>query len=67
MDWADHNVVRLLRDGVEIISMSLDEWMQLGAVRNAVDAALRPAMPRLADPAAIETAAPEAAPPARRA
>jgi hypothetical protein len=36
IDWVtDHNVVRLLRNGVEIISMSLEEWMQLGTVRYA--------------------------------
>jgi hypothetical protein len=43
--WAEgsdaHHVVCLLRDGVEVASMTLDEWMDLGAVEFAVSDAVR--------------------------
>jgi hypothetical protein len=39
-----HHVVCLLRDGVEVASMTLDEWMALGAVEFAVSDAVRQAL-----------------------
>jgi len=38
MDWDQgHNWVILTHDGVEVARMTLDEWMELGAVRYAAE------------------------------
>jgi hypothetical protein len=42
IDWIGGlNVVVLMRDGVEVASMTLDEWMGLGAVKYAAEEATR--------------------------
>jgi hypothetical protein len=57
VDWdKDHNVVILSRDGVEVASMSLDEWMELSAVRYAAEELTHQA----AHSASADTAAPAA-------
>ena len=62
MDWErDHWVVVLDRDGVEAARMTLDEWMELGAVRYAAEELMQTAghnrsTAETADPAATRAA-----------
>jgi hypothetical protein len=50
MDWAEgYNWVILSRDGVEVARMTLDEWMELSAVRYAADELMLHNQPPAAD------------------
>ena len=45
MDWDEgRNWVFLIRDGVEVARMTLDEWIELSAVGFAVDDGVRQAL-----------------------
>jgi hypothetical protein len=59
MDWDQgHNWVILTRDGVEVARMTLDEWMELSAVRYAAEEITQQ---EAHNPSAADTAAPGAA------
>lgn len=61
MDWDQgHNWVILTRDGVEVARMTLDEWMELNAVRYAAEELMQKAGHRLPPAETADTAATEA-------
>jgi hypothetical protein len=67
MDWDEgQNWVILKRDGVEVAKMTLDEWMELHAVRFAAGELAQIMRTEHLPPETAGTAASEATPPARR-